>query len=242
MKWKYMFLLTVLLILISGCVKSNEKQKDVSRKDKVESVEKKEKQSEEAKEQETIETDGSKETELKQAKENESVEENEGATSQGNISEQTPEAPQGGGSVPSTPPNTPSNQPGQVVPSTPSQPTAVSYSPQTVVQLATAKTKAYGKILLTENLDRLLAEGKITQEEYNAYYPYDGAGYYSIFVETDLNIAQTTSGRLLGSVDGIAQYIAETLALEPGPYFLIEYVGVYSVNGTDFYEFRCYRA
>ena len=38
------------------------------------------------------------------------------------------------------------------------------------------------------------------------------------------------------------QYIAETLALEPGPYFLIEYVGVYSVNGTDFYEFRCYRA
>lgn len=52
MKWKYMFLLTVLLILISGCVKSNEKQKDVSHKDKVESVEKKEKQSEEAKEQE----------------------------------------------------------------------------------------------------------------------------------------------------------------------------------------------
>ena len=242
MKWKTVFLLTILLILMSGCTKKSDEVKDVSQKEKVESVEKKDNQPEKTKEQETIETDGSKETEPIQAKENESVEEKEGSKSQGNIPEETPETPQSGGSVPNTPPNTPSNQPEHVVPSTPSQPTVVSYSPQTVVQLATAKTKGYGKILLTENLDRLLAEGKITQEEYNAYYPYDGAGYYSIFVETDLNIAQTTSGRLLGSVDGIAQYIAETLALEPGPYFLIEYVGVYSVNGTDFYEFRCYRA
>lgn len=238
MKWKTVFLLTILLILMSGCTKKSDEVKDVSQKEKVESVEKKDNQPEKTKEQETIETDGSKETEPIQAQENESVEDNESTTSQGNTPDKTPETPQGGGSVPSTPPN----QPEQVVPSTPSQPTVVSYSPQTVVQLATAKTKGYGKILLTENLDKLLAEGKITQEEYNSYYPYDGAGYYSIFVETDLNIAQTTSGRLLGSVDGIAQYIAETLALEPGPYFLIEYVGVYSVNGIDFYEFRCYRA
>ena len=66
--------------------------------------------------------------------------------------------------------------------------------------------------------------------------------YYSVFVETDLNQAATTSGRKLGSVDGIASYIAEMLSLETGPYFYIEYAGVHSINGTDFYEFRCYRA
>lgn len=88
----------------------------------------------------------------------------------------------------------------------------------------------------------MLANGEITREEYDEYYPYDGAGYYSVFVETDLNQASTTSGRKLGSVDKIAGYIAEMLALEIGPYFYIEYAGISSVNGTDFYEFRCYRA
>lgn len=57
-----------------------------------------------------------------------------------------------------------------------------------------------------------------------------------------VNQAATTSGRKLGSVDGIASYIAEMLSLETGPYFYIEYAGVHSINGTDFYEFRCYRA
>ena len=111
-----------------------------------------------------------------------------------------------------------------------------------VVSLATAKTKAYGKISIPEDLDNMLANGEITKEEYDEYYPYDGAGYYSVFVETDLNQAATTSGRKLGSVDGIASYIAEMLSLETGPYFYIEYAGVHSINGTDFYEFRCYRA
>ena len=88
----------------------------------------------------------------------------------------------------------------------------------------------------------MLANGEITKEEYDEYYPYDGAGYYSVFVETDLNQAATTSGRKLGSVDGIVSYIAEMLSLETGSYFYIEYAGVHSINGTDFYEFRCYRA
>ena len=122
------------------------------------------------------------------------------------------------------------------------QNTFVAYSPQTVVALATTKTKGYGKITLTENLDKLLSEGVISKEEYDEYYPYDGAGYYSVFVETNLREAKTTSGRLLETEDGIAQYIADMLALESGPYFLIEYVGVYSTGNTDFYEFRCYRA
>ncbi len=125
---------------------------------------------------------------------------------------------------------------------TESQNTFVAYSPQTVVALATSKTKGYGKITLTENLDRLLSEGVITKEEYDEYYPYDGAGYYSVFVETNLREAKTTSGRLLETEDGIAQYIADMLVLESGPYFLIEYVGIYSTGSSDFYEFRCYRA
>ena len=125
---------------------------------------------------------------------------------------------------------------------TESQNTFEAYSPQTVVALATSKTKGYGKITLTENLDILLSEGAITKEEYDEYYPYDGAGYYSVFVETNLREAKTTSGRLLKTEDGIAQYIADMLALESGPYFLIEYVGIYSTGSSDFYEFRCYRA
>ena len=119
---------------------------------------------------------------------------------------------------------------------------AVSYDPNQVVALATAKTKAAGKISIPEDLDNMLANGEITKEEYDAYYSYDGAGYYSVFVETDLNEAATTSGRKLGSVEGIADYISGMLALETGPYFYIEYTGITNTGGRDFYEFRCYRA
>lgn len=119
----------------------------------------------------------------------------------------------------------------------------VAYDPNYVVALATEKTKAYGKILVWENLDRLLAEGKITQEEYDEYYPYDGLedSYYSVFVETDLNKASTISGSLLVSEEGIADYIAGMLALETGPYFAISYAGIYEGTNGDFYEFRCHR-
>ncbi len=120
-------------------------------------------------------------------------------------------------------------------------PAEVSYSPGNVVSLATAKCQAGGMIKTTDNLANLLAQGQITEEEYNDYYPYDGLGYYSVFVETDLNKAATTSGRLLGSEDAIATYIADMLLLESNPYFLIEYGGVTNSGGQDFYEFRCYR-
>lgn len=123
----------------------------------------------------------------------------------------------------------------------PQESSEVSYSPGNVVSLATAKCQAGGMITTTDNLANLLAEGKITEEEYNDYYPYDGLGYYSVFVETDLNKAATTSGRLLGSEDAIATYIADMLLLESNPYFLIEYGGVTNSGGQDFYEFRCYR-
>lgn len=119
--------------------------------------------------------------------------------------------------------------------------TAVSYNPVSVCNQAVAKCQAGGMITTTDNLANLLAEGKITQEEYNSYYPYDGLGYYSVFVETDLNKASTTSGRKLGSEEEIADYIAGMMLLETEPVFNIEYAGVYNLNGTDFYEFRCYR-
>ena len=119
--------------------------------------------------------------------------------------------------------------------------TAVSYDPVSVCSKAVAKCQAGGMITTTDNLANLLSEGKITQEEYNSYYPYDGLGYYSVFVETDLNRASTTSGRNLGSEDEIADYIAGMMLLETESVFNIGYAGVYNLNGTDFYEFRCYR-
>lgn len=126
----------------------------------------------------------------------------------------------------------------------PEQPVqAVGYSPQNVVSLAIAKCQAGGMITTQDNLANALAEGRITQEEYNEYYPYDGleGSYYSVFVETDLNIASKIDGTPLRSEDAIATYIANMLFLEQSPVFNIVYAGVYSSNGTDFYEFRCLR-
>lgn len=117
----------------------------------------------------------------------------------------------------------------------------VGYDADRVARLAIDKCKAAGMISLPENLDNLLAEGKITQEEYNEYYPYDGCGYYSVFVETNLNLASTISGERLCSEEEIADYIAGMMVLEVEPYFYIECAGVYQGTHTDFYEFRCYR-
>ena len=117
----------------------------------------------------------------------------------------------------------------------------VGYDADRVARLAIDKCKAAGMISLPENLDNLLAEGKITQEEYNEYYPYDGCGYYSVFVETNLNLASTISGERLCSEEEIADYIAGMMVLEVDPYFYIECAGVYQGNHTEFYEFRCYR-
>ena len=117
-----------------------------------------------------------------------------------------------------------------------------SYSPQNVVSLSISKIKAGGKLILSEEMNRMLSEGTITQEEYNEYYPYDGTGYFSIFVETDLNQASTIDGQRLFSEDAIAQYIADMLIIESVPSVDVEYAGVYTSNtGNQFYEFRCHR-
>lgn len=124
-----------------------------------------------------------------------------------------------------------------------SVPEVKGYSPDSVVAKAIAKCQAGGMITTQDNLANALAEGRITQEEYNEYYPYDGLenSYYSVFVETDLNTAGTTLGQPLRSEDAIATYIADMLLLESNPVFNIVYAGVHSKGGTDFYEFRCLR-
>ena len=120
---------------------------------------------------------------------------------------------------------------------------AVSYNPDNVVSLAIAKCQAGGMMTTEQELDMLLAEGRITQDEYNQYYPLDGMenSYYSVFVNVDLNKAATISGRLLESEEEIADHIAGMLLLEVNPVFNIRCVGTYDTGGETFYEFRCYR-
>lgn len=91
------------------------------------------------------------------------------------------------------------------------EPQAVSYSPDRVVSLAISKCQAGGMVTTEQHLKDNLNAGKITQEEYNEYYPLDGLedSYYSVFANVDLNKVATTSGRELGSEEEIAQYIAD---------------------------------
>lgn len=128
-------------------------------------------------------------------------------------------------------------------PQQPSQPEPVSYSPQRVVQLATEKTKAAGKIYIPDDLDRMLAEGTITQENYNDCYPTDGAGYLEFYVATDLNEARDVSGTVkFNSEDDIAANIAGMYSSLPQQYFYIEYHGTVMYGDKECYVFYCYRA
>ena len=128
-------------------------------------------------------------------------------------------------------------------PQQPSQPEPVSYSPQRVVQLATEKTKAAGKIYIPDDLDRMLAEGTITQEDYNDCYPTDGAGYLEFNVATDLNEARDVSSTVkFNSEDDIAANIAGMYSSLPQQYFYIEYHGTVMYGDKECYVFYCYRA
>lgn len=128
-------------------------------------------------------------------------------------------------------------------PQEPQQPEPVSFSPQRVVQLATEKTKAAGKIYIPDDLDRMLAEGTITQEDYNDCYPTDGAGYLEFYVATDLNEARDVSGTVkFNSEDDIAANIAGMYSSLPQQYFYIEYHGTVMYGDKECYVFYCYRA
>lgn len=123
------------------------------------------------------------------------------------------------------------------------EPQSVSYSPDRVVSLAISKCQVGGMVTTEQHLKDNLNAGKITQEEYDEYYPLDGLedSYYSVCVNVDLNKAATTSGRALGSEEEIAQYIADMLLLESDSVFNIRYTGTTKTSGETFYEFRCYR-
>jgi hypothetical protein len=120
---------------------------------------------------------------------------------------------------------------------------SVAYSPDNVVNLAIAKCQLGGMVTTEQNLMDNLNTGKITQEEYNAYYPLDGLenSYYSVFVNVDLNKASCIDGSPLESEEEIAQYIADMLLLETNPVFNIRCAGTTQTTNETFYEFRCYR-
>ena len=123
------------------------------------------------------------------------------------------------------------------------EPQPAAYSPDRVVSLAISKCRAGGMVTTEQHLQDNLNAGKITREEYKEYYPLDGLedSFYSVFVNIDLNKAETTSGRRLGSEEAIAQYIADMLLLESDTVFHIRCVGTAKTSGETFYEFRCYR-
>ena len=157
------------------------------------------------------------------------------------------EAPQGRCREPegvkdTTPESQPEEQESVSAPPQPEE-TAVGYSADLIVSLVIEKCCAGGMETTEQGLNRLLAEGEITQEEYEEYYPLDGLedSYYSVFINVDLNKAATTSGRLLGDEEGIADYIAGMLLLENDPLFNIRCTGTYETAHETFYEFRCYR-
>lgn len=128
-------------------------------------------------------------------------------------------------------------------PEQPSQPEPVSYSPERVVQLATEKVKAGGKIYIPDDLDRMLSEGTLSQEDYNDCYPTDGAGYLEFYVAADLNEARDVSGTVkFDNEDDIAANIAGIYASLPQQYFYIEYHGTVMYGGRECYVFYCYRA
>lgn len=123
------------------------------------------------------------------------------------------------------------------------KPQPASYSPGRVAELATAKTKAYGKVYIPDDLDRMLSEGTITEEDYQACYPTDGAGYLEYYVASDLNEARDLSGTVrFGSEEDIAANIAGMYSALPQQYFYIEYHGTATYGGKECYVFYCYRA
>ncbi|MBO5424502.1 MAG: hypothetical protein J6A25_03230 [Lachnospiraceae bacterium] len=258
MKKLFLILLSVMVLSLAGCnstdVDNNEdsgyeepketvEQTDLVQADCEQDVDVEEQTSTEAVEEPTtVPSDSSNDDVAKESTEKEAqTPEQTTAPAEEPKEEQASKEP-----VENTPEPTPQPTPAPTPEPTPEpepEVQTVGYSPDTVVALAIAKCQAGGMITTQDNLANALAEGRITQEEYNEYYPYDGleGSYYSVFVETDLNIASKIDGTPLRSEDEIATYIANMLLLEQSPVFNIVYAGVYSSNGTDYYEFRCLR-
>lgn len=125
----------------------------------------------------------------------------------------------------------------------PEQVEPVSYSPQRVAELAVEKTAAQGKIYIPDDLDRMLAAGELSQEDYDACYPTDGAGYLEYYVAADMNEARDISGTIQFSSEAdIAANIAGMYAALPQQYFYIAYGGSVMYGDKECHVFYCYRA
>lgn len=206
--------------------KESEPEEAVTEEPETETVEEPEPEESAAKEDSRSEDGGSNgqpSAEQKPEQETQKPDEKQSETTQPQTTQQEPEQP--------------------LQPEQPAQPEPVSYSPERVVQLATEKTKADGKIYIPDDLDRMLAEGLLTQEDYNACYPTDGAGYLEFYVAADLNEARDVSGTVkFNSEDDIAANIAGMYHSLPQQYFYIEYHGTVMYGGKECYVFYCYRA
>ena len=118
----------------------------------------------------------------------------------------------------------------------------VAYNPDKVCELATNICQQAGLKSTADSMNDSLANGLISQEEYDMFYPYAGAGYIGVFMETDLSIACTITGNKFSSEQEIAEYLAEIVMKEAADgMFYIECAGVYIHHGVPMYEFRCYR-
>ncbi len=230
---RMIFLLTVCTVLIAGCGKqktgtNTEVESTVEMGEVQESTVSEEtpeletkKEEEETKQQETEpETDASK------------LEESTNAQNEGNA--QLPQTEQRAEA--STTPE--STQQEETQPK-PEQTEPVLYSPQRVVELAVEKTKAQGKTYIPDDLAQMLAAGEISQEDYDACYPTDGAGYLEYYVAVDMNEARDISGSVkFNSEADIAANIAGMYATLPQQYFYIEYHGTVMYVGKELHVFH----
>lgn len=256
-KQRLLLLLSVTILLLAGCGgKENQVTEEQNVETETQTVLEALEDISEEKETETVtgqpeETQESSEPEESATAEDDKEKDNssEGQTSSATEKEQGSQNQSNAQYEPSKPQTTePDTKPESELeapqePQQHSQPEPVSYSPQRVVQLATEKTKAAGKIYIPDDLDRMLAEGTITQEDYNDCYPTDGAGYLEFYVATDLNEARDVSGTVkFNSEDDIAANIAGMYNSLPQQYFYIEYHGTMMYGDKECYVFYCYRA
>lgn len=250
-KQRLFLLLSVTILLLAGCGgKENQVTEEQNVETETQTVLEALEDISEEKETETVteqpeETQESTEPEESATAEDDKEKDNssEGQTSSATEKEQDSQNQSNAQNEPSKPQTTEPDTKPEPEPQQPSQPEPVSYSPQRVVQLATEKTKAAGKIYIPDDLDRMLAEGTITQEDYNDCYPTDGAGYLEFYVATDLNEARDVSGTVkFNSEDDIAANIAGMYSSLPQQYFYIEYHGTVMYGDKECYVFYCYRA
>ncbi len=124
----------------------------------------------------------------------------------------------------------PTQAPTQAPTEAPTEAPKPAYDPNYVIAETTRQLKAAGYECIPEYLDRYLAEGRITQEEYNAWYPTDGAGWF------ECSLYNVTFG--LTIEDDVYEIVERCKYLCVDNIFYIEYIGENEYGG---YTFRVYR-